>query len=381
MAETALAPDDLRAAVAAGILSEAQAASTLALAQSRAGHRLGMAAEDEPFELFKGFAEIFITVGLSILFFAGFGLLALMQAPLAFLIALPVCALLARYFTLRRRMVLPSIFLTLCFGAALATAALGYAFQQMMPRLAGVAVGAALNPDGADQVMQRGAAAAQSGVLIALAVIAAGLLLWFRLFRVPFTMLLLGLCGLAAILTATNVIPFDALLSEGVDALRDSLDLSSGRGLGLAMMAFGLIALAGGIWFDMRDPHRLGRMSASGFWLHVLAAPALVNTLALTFLRMGPGAGYSALVVVLLCATLLALIIDRRSFLTTGLGYMIFLTFYSFGRPDVPMTWLSTLLLIGAGMTALGAGWIALRARLMRMLPDFPGKNRLPPWN
>ncbi len=381
MADAALAPDDLRAAVAAGILSEAQAAQAIALAQSRAGWRGGMAAEDEPFELFRGFAEIFITVGLSILFFAGFGLLALMQAPLAFLIALPVCALLARYFTLRRRMVLPSIFLTLCYGFALAAASIGYAIQQMMPRLAGVAVGAALNPDGADQVVQRGAVAAQSGVLIALAAVAAGLILWFRLFRVPFTMFLLGLCGLAAILIATNSIPFDGLLREGAGALRDSLDLTSGRGLGLAMMAFGLLALAGGIWFDMRDPHRLGRMSASGFWLHVLAAPALVNTLALTFLRMGPGAGYAALVIVLIGATLLALIIDRRSFLTTGLGYMVFLTFYTFGRPDVPMTWLTVLLLIGAGMTALGAGWIGLRGRLMRILPDFPGKTRLPPWN
>ena len=55
--------DDLRAAVAAGHLSAAQAASVLALAQARAGVRLP---EDEPFELFRGFAEIFVAVGLGV---------------------------------------------------------------------------------------------------------------------------------------------------------------------------------------------------------------------------------------------------------------------------------------------------------------------------
>jgi hypothetical protein len=66
-----IAPDDLRAAVAAGVLSEAQAARLAALAQSRRGARENLAPGDEPFELFKGFNEIFIVVGLVILTTAG----------------------------------------------------------------------------------------------------------------------------------------------------------------------------------------------------------------------------------------------------------------------------------------------------------------------
>ena len=44
-----ITPEDIRAAVAAGIVTEAQAASVSALADCRAGKRLAMAAEDEPF--------------------------------------------------------------------------------------------------------------------------------------------------------------------------------------------------------------------------------------------------------------------------------------------------------------------------------------------
>ena len=61
-----MGPDDLRAAVAAGILTEAQAAGLMALAQGRAGQRAHMAADDEPFEFFRGFSEIFIALGLKI---------------------------------------------------------------------------------------------------------------------------------------------------------------------------------------------------------------------------------------------------------------------------------------------------------------------------
>lgn len=345
-----LAADDLRAGVEAGILTEAQAASLKALAEKRAGYRQSMPAEDEPFELFRGFSEIFVTIGLSILLFAAFGLLALMGGAPSLLVGVPLCAGLAQYFTLRRRMVLPSILLTAAFALSVGTAASGVIPWQL---------------DGGSS----------GRLLLALIVTAGALLLWFRYFRVPFTMFLVGLCGLGAILVATRTLVPGARWSGA-----ESLDLTNGSGMGLAMLAFGLLALAGGIWFDMRDPHRLGRQSASGFWLHVLAAPALVNTLAMTFFRMGPGAGYLALTVVLVLATLLAVVIDRRSFLTAGLGYMIFLVVYVFGSSDLPMSWLGTLLLIGVALTAIGAGWTQLRGRVMQALPAFPGKDRLPPW-
>ena len=73
--------DDLRAAVGAGLMTEAQAASVITLAEERDGLRARRSGLDEPFELFKGFNEVFIVVGLTILYLGwsgitGFSLLA-----------------------------------------------------------------------------------------------------------------------------------------------------------------------------------------------------------------------------------------------------------------------------------------------------------------
>ena len=62
-----LSTDDMRSAVQAGIVTEAQAATLIAHAQARMGYRNAMLADEEPFEFFKGFAEIFVTIGLGLL--------------------------------------------------------------------------------------------------------------------------------------------------------------------------------------------------------------------------------------------------------------------------------------------------------------------------
>jgi hypothetical protein len=123
-----LSRDDLRAAVAAGMISEAQAASVLALSEARAGVREHASGLDEPFELFKGFNEIFIVVGLVILYAGWMGItgvsavtsLGPTTASFAVYagITMATSAALAAYFTLKRRMVAPSIALTIMFGLA-----------------------------------------------------------------------------------------------------------------------------------------------------------------------------------------------------------------------------------------------------------------------
>jgi hypothetical protein len=62
-----MTPEDLRAAVAAGIIDERKLARLKALADDRGGRRAALPAEDEPFEFFRGFSEIFISIGLIIL--------------------------------------------------------------------------------------------------------------------------------------------------------------------------------------------------------------------------------------------------------------------------------------------------------------------------
>ena len=69
--------EDLRAAVGSGLLNEKQAAGLISLSHSRKGARENLARGDEPFELFKGFNEVFIVIGLLILAFGWWSVVTL----------------------------------------------------------------------------------------------------------------------------------------------------------------------------------------------------------------------------------------------------------------------------------------------------------------
>jgi hypothetical protein len=348
-----MTPEDLRAAVAAGILDESQAARLKALADDRLGKRLAMPSEDEPFEFFRGFSEIFISIGLIILLtgvtallaaFGGFALLTLV--PLASAV---IAWWWATYFTLKRRMTLPSMVLATAYG----TGILIFAFT-------------VLARTGVDE---RGLAI--GGFILA----ALGMVLWYRRFRLPFAAFLTGGAVLGAVYSitasASNLV---GLATSG--GYQDLFDLGESPAFATATLLFGIGAFVTGMWFDTRDPHRLGRHSATAFWCHLLAAPALVNTVAVTLLN-GGGVGFLAIALVLI--TVLALVIDRRSFLTAAIAYIAIVITWVMGEGDATR-WIFVLLLLGAFITAIGTWWVQLRAWVMSVLPDFPGKASLPPY-
>ena len=133
---------DLRAAVAAGIVTEAQAASLAGLANNRRTARQNVAAGDEPFELFRGFNEIFIVVGLLILTagwtaFIGISAASEITNPQrAALIYGPlgggVLWFLSEYFIRTRRMVAPAIALSVLFAGNSVAAAVLYFSEPFM---------------------------------------------------------------------------------------------------------------------------------------------------------------------------------------------------------------------------------------------------------
>ncbi len=354
MGDTHLSHYDLRAAVASGILDEAQAADLLALGQSRAGQRGAMPDEDEPFELFRGFSEIFVAVGLSILFAGWISASAIFgSAVIVLILAGALSFVLARYFTLKRRMTLPSIILVSVFAVSLSGAMIALLDE-----------------------FDRSITASNMWAMLVCGVTAAGLLIWYRVYRLPFTMFLVGITGVVFVTIVTkSLIP----LALGADWY-DLFDLRSGYNLAFGTLVFGICAFVAGMWFDMSDPHRLGRRAASGFWLHLLAAPALVNTVALTFWNMQNGLGYALLAVSLVLISALALIIDRRSFLTAGIGYLAVLLGYVLRFNENDGSWILILLILGAFITLLGTYWTQVRGKLLRALPDFPGKTNLPPY-
>lgn len=347
-----ITPDDLRAAVQAGHLSEAQATKLATLAQTRAGLRAGLGPDDEPFELFRGFAEIFISVGLTIGLTGMIGLAGLMRDPAAIAgTGVLLCFALAWYFTRVRRMILPSIVLVCGFALSVLTLASWWLTNDI-------------------SLESNFKLLALSGIGIT----AAALVGWYVVFRLPFTMLLIGLCGLATVFVLNNATVWEDWTKM--------LDLAGASSLGTGVLTFGIIAALTGLAFDMRDPHRVGRASASAFWLHLLAAPAIVNTLALTAMNAPDDAvTYAGLAGTLVLVTLIALVLDRRSFLTAGLGYLAWLIWALTSRNGEGLDWPAVLILIGGSVTALGAWWSNLRGALMRALPGFPGKDRLPPYD
>lgn len=355
MAELTL--DDIRAAVAAGVINEIQASKLITMAQSRQGVRNFLSGEDEPFEFFRGFSEIFVTVGLGLLFS---GLLAITWliggGVIVPIVGVILTALFATYFTKKRRMSLPSIALSAGFGLFLAISTVTFL---------GVSGSSTLD--------------ASQGLTIGL-VGMAGMAWYFSYFKLPFSMFVLGVFGIVSVLSIAGIVSDDRRFI--FDLPSSLFDLGAGSAMAYGSLIFGLLAFAGGIWFDLKDPYRISRYASSAFWLHILAAPALVNVIALSLFNLGGSLGALLTAFALVLVTILALIIDRRSFLTAGIGYIAILISMAIqNSSDGDISIVATLLLLGGGITILGTWWVQIRSALMMALPDFPLKNRFPPYS
>ncbi len=341
--------EDIKAAAAAGIITETQAANLTILVHERAGRIAQKRPDDEPFELFSGFSEIFISIGLIILLTGAGAFSAVAGGAILFSIALiALCWWAATYFTLKRRMTLPSIVLVCGFAQGISLLLL-------------ITLG-----DGIDVVSQ---------IIFGLVGIIA-MLVHFKFFRVPFSMFVAG--GFGFILTLAF---FGAGLPDVYSLRAGGTDtFIAGGAFGLATLVFGLLALIAALWFDLRDPHRIGRLARSAFWLHLLAAPALVNTIMLTFYRLD---GFAGTLLTLLCFAVIAcfaIVIDRRSFLTSALGYVAAILFVALRGDEWGLGIPTFMLIIGVFMTSVGTFWTNLRVVLMNSIPEFPGKDRLPPY-
>ena len=151
--------------------------------------------------------------------------------------------------------------------------------------------------------------------------------------------------------------------------------LSAGGPFAWITLALGLIVFAVAMAFDMSDPHRVTRRSANGFWLHVVAAPALVNTVALSLLDQDSAGSNIILVAVLTLFAVVAIVIDRRSFLIAAIGYIVVLAGTVLDSDGAALT----VLALGLVLLLLGALWERIRARILRLMPGFVPLHKLPP--
>ncbi len=348
--------DDLKAAVGSGLISEKQAAGLISLSDSRRGARENLNPGDEPFELFKGFNEIFIVIGLIILSFGWWGVVALAlgdevvnlqdYAMWVTLIGGGILWLLSEYFVRKRRMVAPAIALSVMFAT---NAAFGFTAVMSEPFM----------------IAQNDYTSVPFPLLLATLTLG---FYWWR-FRVPFAMAMIavGLFIVAIVYAASR---------EGrVADFSEFFLLSADGPFAWITLVLGILVFAVAMMFDMSDPHRVTRRSANGFWLHVVAAPALVNTMALSLLDQENGGSNLILLAVLFLFAIVAIVIDRRSFLIAAIGYIVALAATVFDGDGAALT----VLVLGVVLLLLGAFWERIRARVLRLMPGFIPLHRLPP--
>ncbi len=158
---TLIPPETLRSAVQMGILNEIQAVHL----QAEFGFRAALLRDDKPFEFFRDFSEVFVTLGLSLLWSGAIGLIGLSVSwVFAHFCGLILCLGLARCFTLMRRMSLPSIVL---------------------------ALGAVVNGSAAFAIGFFEIGSFEKAPLIALTAFGMGVMsLYFKVFKLPFAMFL-----------------------------------------------------------------------------------------------------------------------------------------------------------------------------------------------
>ncbi len=159
-----------------------------------------------------------------------------------------------------------------------------------------------------------------------------------------------------------------------------------------AQLYAGLFLFLLGVYFDARDPERRTRISDNGFWLHLFAAPLILNaSLGMTvgaemIMKQQTGAAAVTLFVVFAFA-FVSLLINRRALLVAGLLYALISAGFLISKVGLSGAWTAalTLLLMGAAMVLLGGGWHSLRrvvvapfpktGLIARIVPPEPSKE------
>jgi hypothetical protein len=331
---------DIDGAVAAGVMPREIGA---AFRNHVAAARMTPAVDEEHFRLLTGFNDIFVTIAIGLLLAAVAQIGGSIAAPLAGGFVAVAAWGLAEYFTRVRRMALPSIVLLLAFVGGVAA------------MLTGVLIHADATLSGRVQSLIAAG--------IALVTAAAAWLHWRR-FMVPITVA----AGAAALVG--TVIALVMAVAPGIASPPWPLLLIGG---------IAVFALA--MRWDMSDRTRETRRADVAFWLHLAAAPMIAHPVFQMLGVFDPevGIGTAAIVIVLyLVFAFVALAVDRRALLVSGLIYVLYAMWTVFrGAGAIELGWAFTALVIGAALLTLSAFWHPMRRRVVGTLGSLG--ERLPP--
>jgi hypothetical protein len=354
---------DIDAAVAQGIVTPEQATALRDLARQREREHAIALGHEERFRFLKGFNDVFVTIGL-VLFLLGVPFF-MPAGTIGLLLATALVWGLAEIFVRHLRLVLPGILLAVVFVALVVAVSLGvpveswrdYEIKKEIPSAVSVLQGLQYYPGGPLIFAAR--------MLVPAA--AAGVFYWR--FMLPFALLPMA----ASLVTAGLGVA--SFLLPRAPAVADTI----------FSLFSGLAVFAAAMSFDISDRERLTRRADCAFWLHLLAAPLIVRSIkSLVAWPLATSETTTALALALMLTVavlaVVAVLIDRRALLVSGLAYLgwaIFSTLSDAGRGGA-FTLAATLVILGALVLTLGAGWVPLRRLLLPLLPTAIS-NRLPP--
>jgi hypothetical protein len=340
------ASEVLAKGVERGIITAEQAQRLSTLESTGIPPELPVSPDDEQLRFISGFSDIFVTIGLA-MFIGAMGYFALLfGGPAARWPAIVVTTwLLAEFFTRLRRMALPSIVLLVVFAVSV--------FMGISHLLG---AGAHYSPNLARNMFDLDLARPTVLALAALITVPLTALHYWR-FRVPITVAA-GCCVLTGAIAGLAYGLAPQLPHNALNAL---------------ILVCGLAIFWLAMRFDMTDPERLTRRTDIAFWLHLLAAPLIVHSMIDGMVGMSSKPDPKSAIVVMIVflgLSLVAVLIDRRAMLVSGLlyaGIAFWTLIREAGISD--MTTPLTILTLGAFVLLLSAGWRPLRAGILHITP------------
>lgn len=378
-----LEPQHLDSAVSRGIITQSQREALMALASPSPAIAVPET-PDEQLRLIGGGNDIFVTIGILLLFAGGSFALAPFfgsQPDIMAGIAAASVWVLAEIVTRQRRMRLSSTVLALMFmGAA------GW----FVWRGAGSQIDlSTLEANPLSVFALRGDAGWLSVAGTAAFTGAAALYFWR--FRVPVLAAVIALALTGFAFLQTGLFLYDGVLAGQVQVPAAEQVPEVLRRALLMPLICGLIVFGTAVALDLHDRERRTVWSDCAFWLHVVSAPMLVHPLFVmatgqTVAGAEIAAGSDAVIglaVLIAVFTYVALAIDRRSLLVPTLGYfgtlgvqnLIGNTAIQAGIPPVALVLVS----VGALVIMFGAGWQRIRRLVVGTTLPSSALKRLPP--